>query len=74
MTAFYMACFRGHAKAAKLVLSLGGAAVDVNSATQGGYTPLNAASLRGNDRVVEFLLERPEIEVNTADTKFGRYS
>ena len=67
-TAFYLACWAGHAEVVSFLLGVPG--VDINRAKSTGATPLNVASQNGHARVIDLLLSAPGIEVNRA-TKFG---
>lgn len=46
--------------------------IDVNIKDADGYTALSIAALKGSDKIVEALLTKPQIEVNSVDMAGGR--
>ena len=68
-TPLIQACFRGHTKIVKLLLSVPG--IDVNCKANGNYTALYYAACNGSKSIVKLLMKHQKLDVDCRDN-FGK--
>ena len=58
-TAFHLACQRGHANVAKMIMANSAALkIDLNTKSEFGDTPYNSACYKGHTKVVHLMLDQ----------------
>ena len=61
-TAFHLACDRGHANVAKIIMANSAALkIDLNTKSQFGDTPYHSACYKGHTEVVQLMLDQSKI-------------